>query len=130
LEGLASGSPAGKSGSSRRRLALGTGGDGWVGSEATSVPSEEADERGGRTDGCTSSELEAPDFESGEVPDDFVMGSVLHQGKSERREDRANKSLLVTLGLMLFPFCQVVINLLTQVDITVAGDTVYITNAE
>jgi hypothetical protein len=81
LEGLASGSLAGKSGSSRMRLEPGTGGDGWVGSEATSVPSLEADERGGRTDDSTGSVLEALDFDSGEVQDAFVMGEVLYQGR-------------------------------------------------
>lgn len=82
LDGLTSGSPAGKSGSSRIRLVPRTG-DGWVGSEATSVVSVEADERGGRSDNSTGSVLEAPDFKSGEVSVMFVMGFILHQEKSE-----------------------------------------------
>ena len=77
LEGLASASPAGRSGSSRIRLVPETGGDSWLGSEAMSVPSVEADEGGGR------SVLEEPDFESGEAPDVFVMGGMLHKEKSD-----------------------------------------------
>ena len=80
LEGLASGSLAGKSSSSRIRLALGAKGNRWVGSEATSVLSVEAEERG---DAST-----APDFESGEMSEVSVMGGVLHQGKSEQRQDK------------------------------------------
>ena len=85
LEGLASGSLAGKSSSSRIRLALGAKGNRWVGSEATSVLSVEAEERG---DASTGSGLEAPDFESGEMSEVSVMGGVLHQGKSEQRQDK------------------------------------------
>lgn len=73
MEGLASGSSVGMSSSSLTRLALGARGAGLVGSEATSVPSVEADERGKAS---PSSGLEAPDFE---VPDVFVIDGALEQ---------------------------------------------------
>ena len=43
---------------------------------------------------------------------------------------RTNKNLPVTLSFMILPFCQVVINCMTQVNITVAGGTMYIMNAK
>jgi hypothetical protein len=123
LEGLASGSSDGKSGSSRTRLALGTGGDG---SELMSVTSVEADERGGRSEGSEGSVLGTPRFESGELLD--IFATLGREGR--RRRIKSNKSLLVTLGLMFFPLCQVVINFLTELDIPVTGGTMHAVNTE